>query len=291
MDYRRWQFLIILNSVALVCSGQATAHQIQNDSFESGINPPASLVAAKVTVDPGSPSPASNKRVTENPILCFLGLCWNPWLPLEDLFMIPPHHASERSAPWMRQPQRPRRSRRGGGGGANTGGTNLPRIGSTRDGSEIDEVFGPALLSWLRHIEHSASGDPGNETARAKEFSEIRRLPMTESGPAAIVAGDIHDLRGRSDANLPGHGIVLEKEPVWVPSRVPEIATMIFTTMMTASERSGEESADANRAVTIHRNPAPGGLILGGLAILAAVYHRRIRCAPEISRLATRDHG
>lgn len=267
--------LLILSIAITGLPTTAIAHQIQNGSFESGINPPAPPPPTRVTADPGLPSHQSGKTPSGMPLTLFLPPWWNRPIPEDHASHATPRHGSGGAAvPKLMMPTRPRTSRGGGGAGAGGGGGNPS--GEAGDSMQaFEETVEPAFPAWMTQLEDETSGHSETSGAWLEEPSTNRLSARSLDGLRGIAARRSHGIH--SDT-----GIILEKAPVWVSSFARNASEL--SRGVDIADSPIDDSTDGDLP-PVYENPAPGGIILGMMAVLAAGIHRRVRSSRESEEL------
>ncbi|MCZ2343319.1 MAG: hypothetical protein LC104_16225 [Bacteroidales bacterium] len=264
----RWMLVL---GVLTVTVAVARAHQIQNGSFESGINPPAPPTPPRVSADPGTPN--LTEPQTDQPFRPpFLGPLG--WSGLAD-----PHdrHArghsrsggSQQQAPLLKPPAHKNAGHHGGGGGGSGNGSG----GGGSHGRGQSDSQPHALQTLVTDTATPLYPAAGTSDAIAVS---------TPDGTAS--AGSSEDPR---DGSPPGTGDSGDwvRDPIWVASLrgsgpLSFLAETEGETFSLRKSPNGDEEpspfGDDGGVGTIP-NPAPPGLILGLMAVgTLAMRYRRV---------------
>lgn len=244
------------------------AHQIQNGSFESGINPPAPQTPLRVSADPGTPNltePQSDQPFRP-PFLGPPG--WSGLANPNSARSQNPSRSqgSSQQAPLMQPPTATNAGHGGGGGGGTGGGGNGSR-GNSPDNSQ------PHPLQTL--------------------LAETTTPLYPDSGTNASIG--TNDTDGTGTPGTTGDNGVRERDPIWVASlRGSAPASMLGNpgdgnpgaapfspqslTSSSVSDIAGDSQSSDDSKSDVIPNPAPPGVLLGLMAVgTLAIRYRRTR--------------
>ena len=246
--------LIFALCVLAFSTAAGRAHQIQNGSFESGINPAAPSADPRVAADPGDPN-VTSKPAAQPFTAAFVG-------PMAGGTFKGSSDAETMTGP-----------RPGGSGPSNSqpgGGQFAQGPGSGGNGS-------------------AGGGGGGNSAGLRSSNSGPMASLMTATAdslyPEAETPTPLDEIAEPNQPTIDtveSTGFVLEKAPVWVASNAPNQLAALTGSGFDGSP-SGSFGIDALAAGPIHQNPAPPGVVLGLLAVgpLVVRFRRQRRAVIE----------
>lgn len=256
--------LILVLGVLTITAAVGRSHQIQNGSFESGINPPVPPTPPRVSADPGTPN--LTEPQTDQPFRPpFLGPLG--WYGLANTNGNPNQNTNPRGSggssqqtPRLQAPPHKKAGHRGGGGGGGRGGGSH---GQRHTGSQPH-----AINTLVAETTTPLYPDPGaNEQIGTADSTgtQTAGVPDGSSSESDVLVRDpvwVANLRGSGPMGLmagpgPGFGVDGGTDP--------------FAPL--ASD-SGNDAQSRDQTETIP-SPAPPGLILGLMAFGTAAFRLR----------------